>query len=81
MKTQNDLTVMAGILIPYYKRAITIVGDAEYISLTVTAEDDSQPASNYPDDIMHTEITFMFDTWTGCFDGLLTSSGHSKEAS
>jgi hypothetical protein len=81
MKTKNDLTVMAGILIPYYKRAITIDADSEYISLTVTAEDGSQPASNYPDNIKHTKVTFMFDTWTGCFDGLLTSSGHSKEAS
>jgi hypothetical protein len=79
MKTKKDLTVMAGILIPYYKRDIIIGADSEYISLEVSEEDDSQPASNYPDNIKHTKVVFMFDTHTGCFDGLLTSSGHSKE--
>ena len=76
---KNDLTLMAGILIPYYKREIRMGADSEYISLEVREDDDSQPISNYPDNIKRTSLIFMFDTHTGSFDGVLTSSGHDKK--
>lgn len=79
MSMENDLTVMSGILIPYYKGAMTMEADSEYITLTVQSDDSNQSINNYPDNIEYVNVTFMFDTYTGSFDGLLTASGHNKK--
>ena len=79
MSMENDLTVMSSILIPHYKRAITMEADSEYIALTVQADDSGQPMDNYPDNVKYINVTFLFDTYTGCFEGLLTASGNIKK--
>ena len=79
MSMENDLTVMSSILIPYYKGAITMEADSEYIALTVQADDGGQPMDNYPDNVKYINVTFLFDTYTGCFEGLLTASGNIKK--